>query len=324
MNNDLHTGIIEAEKKNDSEKLPGWLLPEELSDAEAEMNETRYVKLIKESKNPLLAIFKVMREEDRLMFLSRILSTTVKTLNRVPKSLVMKASIEREQYIFDTFKAWSHTICKIAQVRLKIIGADKLDRNGTYLFASNHRSPADIPTLYEALPTKAAFVANGVFAHIPVFSYWMRASGAVFVNQGDQKAEVNAFKTMIKRLKHGRSLILFPEGYVHQGSGVGAFKRGGLHAALFANVPIIPVCLSNTEKVMRAGSFHITPRQNVTVEFGEPIYPDTLSRKERKYIDYTLRAEIAAMKERIAGKGDFNFSTAELRAAFKAGLDKLP
>jgi len=322
MKDELLKKVSEIAKEG-KEKLPKWLLPEALSEAEAEMNETRYVKLVKESKVPVYTLLKTMFDEDKVLFLPRVLSTTIRTLNRIPRTLFMKASPQREQYIFDTFKTWSSAICKLVQVRLKIVGADKIDPAGTYLFASNHRSPADIPLLYESLPVKAAFVANGIVGRIPIFSYWMKASGAVFVEQGNPKAEEAAFKAMIKRLRHGRNLILFPEGYIHQGAGVGEFKRGGLHAALLANVPIVPVCLSNTEKVMRAGSLYIAPRQNVTVEFGEPIVPATMSRKEKKYIDFTLRAEIAAMKEKAAGKNPTPLSIEELRDALRAEINKL-
>ena len=304
-------------------ELPKWLFPEELTEAESEVNETRYLKLAKESNVPFWGLFKAIFEEDRLLVLPRLLSATVKTLVRIPKSLLMRASPEREEYIFDTFRIWSGAICQLLQIRLSVKGAERIDPTKTYLFVSNHRSPADIPVLYNTVPTKAAFVANKIIGQIPIFSYWMKASGAVFVGQGKPKEEVDAFKTMVRRLKQGRTLILFPEGYIHQGPGVGEFKRGGIHAALLANVPIVPTCLFNTEKVIRTGTFHFVPRQNVCVEFGEPIYPDSLSRKEKKFIELTTRAEIAAMRENARRKESAQISIPELRATLKETINKL-
>jgi len=143
---------------------------------------------------------------------------------------------------------WSRSLIKITKMEIEVRGADKILPNRTYLFASNHRSPADIPVLFASIPQPAAFVANDLFGRIPALSYWMRASGSVFVNQGLPQSEVRALKAMEKRLKKGRSLILFPEGHMHQGNGIDEFNRGGLFAAVRCAVPIVPICIYGTEK----------------------------------------------------------------------------
>jgi 1-acyl-sn-glycerol-3-phosphate acyltransferase len=212
----------------------------------------------------------------------------------------MHAGSERDDFVYETLRLWARRVCRLGQIRLETIGAQRLDPAETYLFAVNHMSPMDIPAIYATLPVKAAYVANGLFSRIPIFSYWMKKSGAVFVEQYDAEAELHAFKEMIKRLKKGRSLILFPEGYIYQGQGMAEFKRGGLHAAIIANVPIVPLCVYGTQHVMRAGSLHVKPRMRVVAEFGDPIYPDTLSRADRKDIERTVYRQLFAMKERHA------------------------
>lgn len=277
---------------------------EEEEKLEHELNETRYAKIMEENPiSPLLGLFNASLKEDTRLFLPRVLYATFGTIRRIPHALLMKAGQEREHYIFGTLRKWAQSVCKIGQIKLDIIGKEKVKPDRTYLFVSNHLSPADIPVLYASLPIKAGFVANGYFTHIPIFSYWMRASGAVFVDQGNQKSEATAFKSMVRRLKRGRSLILFPEGHIHQGKGVDVFKRGGIHSAILAGVPIVPVCLFGTEKVIRAGSLHITPRRKIVVEFGEPVEVGKLGRNEKKHIDDFLHDEIARMKAKHAGNG---------------------
>lgn len=263
-------------------------------------NETRYEKLIEHSMFPPWTLLRESWKEDPKLLLPRMLLLSMRTAERIPRAVLMRPGRKRDDFVYETLSQWAQRVCRLGQVRLEVLGLDNFDHSQTCLFAVNHMSPMDIPTLYAALPGQAAFVANNVFTAIPVFRYWMRKSGAVFVDQSKPEEQMQAFKLMIKRLKKGRSLILFPEGYIHQGEGMAELKRGGLHAAIFANVPIIPTCVYGTQHVMRAGSLHVTPRTRVIVEFGKPLDPSRLSRPERKDIESIVAKELRAMKARHA------------------------
>lgn len=274
-------------------------LPQEPSgeyDPEKELNETRYASIMASSKVPVLGLFKAALEEDTSLLLPRVLYSMFGTMRRIPHSLFMKSGPEREDYIYQTFVHWAKRVCKTARIELVVKGAEKIAKDKTYLFVSNHKSPVDIPAIYAALPKNAAFVANGIFRRIPILSYWMKESGSVFIDQGDPKSELAAFKTMIRRLKKGRNLIIFPEGHIHQGRGVDDFSRGGIYSAVMAGVNIAPVCLFGTDHVMRAGSLHINPRKRVTVEFGDPIDTSALDRKGKKEIDLAVHDSVAGMR----------------------------
>lgn len=258
----------------------------------------RYLEIMEASRMPILSFFKEALKEDKRLLLPRALDESLKTALRIPRSLFMPDGPKRENYVFKTLDRWAKKICSLFQIRLEVVGPSRLSRDETYLFVANHQSPADIVALYAALPVQAGFVATSLLAQVPVFSYWMHQSGAVFVEQGDRRGEMLAFRTMVDRLKRGRSLILFPEGYMHQGSGLAEFNRGGIHSALIARVPIVPVYIGGTADVMRSGSLRIEPRKNVVVEFGDPIEVSHMRREERESVDLRLRRQIAAMKER--------------------------
>jgi 1-acyl-sn-glycerol-3-phosphate acyltransferase len=261
-------------------------------------NETRYSKLIEHSIFPPWTLLRESWKEDPKLLLPRMIYISIRTGRRIPRAVLMSPGEKRDDYVYETLYRWAKRVCRLGQVRLEIIGKENIDPEKTYLFAVNHMSPMDIPAIYAAMPCRAAFVANSIFNAIPIFRYWMKKSGAVFVNQEKPEEQMKAFKIMIKQLKKGRSLILFPEGYIHQGEGMAELKRGGLHAAVFANVPIIPTCVYGTQHVMRAGSLHVTPRTRVVVEFAKPIDPASLPRSERKDIERIVAQELKAMKAR--------------------------
>ena len=265
-------------------------------DIEKEINGNRYAEIVTQSNKPLFTFLRVSIREDLRFTLPRIIMRTAKTMRRIPRTFIIKNEKELDQYVFETISLWARSLIRITKMDLEVRGAEKILPDKTYLFASNHRSPADIPLLFVCIPQPAAFVANDLFRKIPALSYWMRASGSVFVDQGNTQSEVRALKAMEKRLKKGRSLILFPEGHMHQGKGIGEFSRGGLFAAVLCGVPIVPICTYGTDKVMRPGSFHINPYRHVVVEFGDPIETKNLDRADKKRIHLVVHDIIKSMR----------------------------
>jgi 1-acyl-sn-glycerol-3-phosphate acyltransferase len=284
--------VIEA-KNNPAESPENW-------EDDSVLNETRYAKLIERSIFPPWTLLRESFKEDPKLLLPRMIITSIRTVKRIPNCVLMQPGKMRTAYIFGVLRHWAKKCCRLGQVRLDVKGLENVDPSRTYLFVVNHMSPADIPVIYATIPLRAGFVANALFLKIPIFAYWMRMSGAVFIDQGNHGEEFTAFKQMIKRLKRGRSLILFPEGYIYQGEGLAEFKRGGLNAAVLAGVPIVPLCLYGTQNVMGAGSLHIQPRRRVAVEFGEPIETSALTREERKGIDSLVYTKLKGMKLRLA------------------------
>lgn len=275
------------------------LSPVEDYNPEHEMNANRYAEIALKSKAPLFNFLEVAIKEDTLFLLPLILIRTIKTMRRIPRTFFIKDELELGEYAFQTITQWSKAILKITQLKLDIRGAEHIKPQQTYLFVSNHRSPADIPVLFSSLPQHAAFVANGIFQRIPAISYWMRASGSVFVDQSNPKSALKAFKAMTRRLRNDRSLILFPEGHMHQGKGIDPFNRGGIFSAVITGVPIVPICLYGTDKVIRPGSFHINPRKQVVVEFGSTIETKNLGRSDKKNIDLVVHDVILDMRRSL-------------------------
>jgi 1-acyl-sn-glycerol-3-phosphate acyltransferase len=258
----------------------------------------RYLEIMASSRIPVLGLVYATIMEDKRLLLPRALRASFATALRIPRSLLIAEGPMMERYVFETLQRWAKKLCRICQVRLEVSGSSFLREGKTYLFVANHQSPADILALYAALPVRAGFVSTSIMARIPVFAYWMRKSGAIFVDQGDRKGELSALRAMVRGLERGRSLVLFPEGHMYQGEGLAEFNRGGICAASIARVPIVPVYIGGTSEVLRTGSFHISPRKRVTVEFGEPIDFRNLRREELRNINVRVRDRIAAMKEK--------------------------
>lgn len=265
-------------------------------DMTEKLDENRYRCVLEGPRSPVFNLFWESFKEDRSLTFARVLHASFQTVWRIPGAAMCRPGPGRERYIFETLRRWARRVCDLCRVELEVTGREKLEPDQTYLVVANHSSPMDIPVLYSALPLLAGFVANALFLKIPVFSHWMKMSGAVFVDQGRPDQEFSSFREMVGTLRKGRSLILFPEGGIHQGDGLGVFRRGGVHTAVFANVPIIPVCLKGTGDVLRAGSFAIHKGRNVRIDFGDPVDPARLNRFERKNIEFLVYNRLLGMK----------------------------
>ncbi len=263
------------------------------------LNETRYKNIVEASRfGPGAVVMQAMREDPALL-LPRILLMSFGTAWKIPRAILAASPESRGRYARKVLAAWSRALTRVARVRLSIRGLDRLDPSRTHLFASNHSSPFDPPLAHAVLPVPAAFVCNATFAEIPVFSTWLKYSGSVLVAQGKGEAESAAFKCMIARLKAGTNLLLFPEGYIHQGPGLAEFKRGGLYAAVLAGASIVPMCVYGAHEVMQAGGLHVVAGRRVLVEISEPIDTNQLSHAERKGIDALVRERMLGLKRSL-------------------------
>lgn len=270
------------------------------NDKNSSIDERRYERLLERSKHPIVAFILESFRQDHHCRMARVLIRSFSTAIAIPRYILIRNDAIRDHFVRRLFRKWGEAVCRIGKLDITVTGSGKIDPTRTYLFASNHISPVDVALLHAKIPKDVAIVANKTFLDVPVFSYWIRECGAVLVEQGSMAGEFAAFKEMIDRLKHGRSLLLFPEGFVNQSEKLAEFKRGGLTSAIIAHVPIVPVCISGTGGVIQSGTLLMKPGIKVTVEFDDPIDTDTLDARSRKSIDTILRDRIETMRAHAA------------------------
>jgi 1-acyl-sn-glycerol-3-phosphate acyltransferase len=83
----------------------------------------------------------------------------------------------------------------------------------------------------------------------------------VIVDRGKRSKAIASLDRAARQIARGTNVIIFPEGTRSPTGELEAFKKGGFHLALAAQVPIVPVTVS--------GSTRITPKRSLRVESGE-------------------------------------------------------
>ncbi|MBP6602101.1 MAG: 1-acyl-sn-glycerol-3-phosphate acyltransferase [Verrucomicrobiales bacterium] len=150
---------------------------------------------------------------------------------------------------------------------------------GGVLIASNHVSFLDPPLIGIAYRTPIYYFARKTLFDNPIANFIFTRVNAIPVNQ--DKPEISSLKLVIRLLKEGKKVVIFPEGERTLDGKMKTEGEPGVGMIVAkANVPVLPVRLFGPEKALPRGSKKITPHP-VTLVVGKPIeFSDLLNNEE--------------------------------------------
>lgn len=196
--------------------------------------------------------------------------------------------------------AWARTLLAVSGVRVKVEGLEKISKDGSYIFVSNHLSYMDTPVALANIPVQFRFLAKRGLFQIPFLGWHLARAGHIRVPRGDARAAV---KTMFEAAQivreQGISLLIFPEGGRSRQGEMGPFKEGAALIAIRAGVPLVPVGLKGTREVLPFGSGHIRGGV-VKMRIGDPIPTSGASERDRVALTDEARRKIVALLEEQA------------------------
>lgn len=173
---------------------------------------------------------------------------------------------------------------------MRVIGSEDLITSGPVLVASNHQSFLDPPLIGNLYKTEMVFFARKtLFKGIGKWLYpqW----NAIPIDQ--DRPDMSSMKTVIRKLKEGWRVLVFPEGARTLDGEIGEAASGVGMIAAKAGVPIQPVRICGADKALARGSGKIRMAR-ITVKVGKPII---LSPEEFKALGN--REGYQALTERI-------------------------
>jgi 1-acyl-sn-glycerol-3-phosphate acyltransferase len=114
---------------------------------------------------------------------------------------------------------------------------------------------------------------------MPFIGTWMVQLNCLFMDRKNVRQSVKAISEGAQLLQNGTSLVIFPEGTRSKGDEMAEFKAGSFKLATKSGVPIIPVTINGSYKIMEQQGFWIKPA-NVHIEVHPPIYPQKQEAKD--------------------------------------------
>ena len=168
--------------------------------------------------------------------------------------------------------------------RFDVRGREHLPASGPYLISPNHQSYLDSFFLMGVLPWRifrqVFFVGASEYFETPFMRWFARQANVVPVDP--DASLVPAMQAGGFGLRHGRVLVLFPEGERSIDGTVRTFKKGAAILSTHLSAPIVPVALDGIFEVWgrnRAIDWaRLRPwrRAPVAVHFGAPLAPSPL------------------------------------------------
>jgi 1-acyl-sn-glycerol-3-phosphate acyltransferase len=157
------------------------------------------------------------------------------------------------------------------------------------ILASNHISNADAVIIGSWLTPKLGrrihWLGKKEMFEWPVVGWMARNGGVVPVDRSG--ADDEAFRLAQRVLEAGHVLMVFPEGTRSPTGELQVPKDGLAMLALRSGATIVPIGVSNTDRVWPKGTFLPRPGRHATMRIGAPfrladVLPEGLDRKAQK------------------------------------------
>jgi len=196
-------------------------------------------------------------------------------------------------------RGWARSVLRVSGISVTVVHPERLARGRSFVVASNHESFCDIVVLLACLPFQARFLAKRSVFRVPVLGWSIAVAGCVPVDRGDRARGASTLDAALKRLRGGRSVVLFPEETRTRTGDLLPFKKGAALLAMRSGLPLLPVGLAGTRRILPPDSL-VMSSGRVMVCVGEPIEVAGPSAEHGRDLTRRLRDRIGELREEAA------------------------
>lgn len=190
-------------------------------------------------------------------------------------------------------RLWAKLILRTSFIRLRVRGLEQLDPKRTYVYVANHQSYLDTPVIFAALPRPFFIMAKGSVFHIPFLGWHLQRTGNLPVSRRNPMMAARRLLDTVPLIQQGRSLAVFPEGGRNPERNVGEFRSGVFLAAIQAGVPVVPITIRGSRRLLDRHSWHMRPG-TVDVIIEPPVETQGLKKEQADELRDRVHAIISA------------------------------
>ncbi|HRJ21405.1 MAG TPA: lysophospholipid acyltransferase family protein [Bryobacteraceae bacterium] len=219
------------------------------------------------------------------------MGTTAVMITIAVVSSIFSRSKRWQEYLY---RKWAAMVLGIVGARVRVIGAERLDPAGNYVVASNHLSLMDTPLLLGWLPVPFKFLAKRELLKVPFIGWYLNRAGHLTVDRGSIRSSLTSMNECARIIRERHlSVLIFPEGTRGLGE-LQPFKDGAAYLAIQSGVPLAPVAIRGTERVLAAKSSHFRSG-DVELVIGDPLPVAGLTLKDRGALTAELEQRVRAL-----------------------------
>ena len=168
-------------------------------------------------------------------------------------SVVFSIFPDADNKIHKVANLWAKILLLICNTKVKVIGKENLLHGKPQIFMANHQSDFDILIVLAYIPVQFRWIAKKELFSIPVFGTAMKSADYIEIDRHNRE----------------KALQSIDEAALRDGE-IKAFKQGAFHLAIKSGVPIVPVSIIGSGRIMPKRSVKIKSGQ-IKLVIGEPI-----------------------------------------------------
>jgi 1-acyl-sn-glycerol-3-phosphate acyltransferase len=186
-------------------------------------------------------------------------------------------------------KARARDLAALLGVGVTVLGRERLEGLGPVVFVPNHQSHLDILVLLGHLPGATRFAAKQELWRHPVMAGVLDTLGMIPIDREHPERAVDVLR---RAGTTPQSLVVFPEGTRSRTGQLLPFKKGAFVLAIASGLPVVPVTLRGTRRLMPRGSRLTVTPGTVEIVLEEPIPTAGLCYEDRDALSDRVRAAI--------------------------------
>lgn len=166
-----------------------------------------------------------------------------------------------------------------------------------YILCPNHQSYSDVVYLF-SLREHFKWVVKHELFFVPLFGPAMWIARYPRIRRGDLSHAQRLMHKVQTLLRQGVSVLVFPEGSRSPSGQLQPFQRGAARMAVAGQVPLVPVGVTGTARLLPKGSAAYPARAHIWIHVGEPISVagKAMNRRDLRVLTETLRQGVIAAK----------------------------
>ena len=154
---------------------------------------------------------------------------------------------------------WSWIFSKLTFIRYEFHGRERLKKDKSCIYVSNHTSFLDLPGLRLLIPGEFRPIAKKELLKLPLFGLIVRGA-TVVVDRSNAQSRKGSIEKIREILSHGISALIFAEGTQNRTAEIlQPFKDGAFRIAIDTQLPIVPLVVVGAGKLMPPGTATLQP-----------------------------------------------------------------
>jgi 1-acyl-sn-glycerol-3-phosphate acyltransferase len=154
-------------------------------------------------------------------------------------------------------RSWARLILRIFGVKVHLKGIENLESGKTYVYVSNHASMFDIPVVIASIPDEVRIVYKKELSYVPIWGWSLAVGPYIAIDRLSAKDAIKSLDEAAGRIREGASVLLFAEGTRTRTGKLQPFKRGAFSLAVRSGIPIVPLTINNSFRILPKGSLRI-------------------------------------------------------------------